>query len=164
MRLDALRNSLLEARDRRQALLNSLFTDSFPATVMLSLNLPGDEKTGERAERLFRWGEQSLIEALPILEVYRKSDPLGPFALYRTRMDPHETKRLAIELESGHPAGRLLDLDIYDATGRPVNRAALELPPRTCLLCPETALSCIRAKRHTSEALKERAQMVIDAL
>ena len=164
MRLDALRNSLLKARDQRQALLNSMFSDSFPATVMLSLNLPGEEKTGERAERLFRWGEQSLIEALPILEAYRKSDELGPFALYRTEMDAREAKLLAISLESGHPAGRLLDLDIYDAAGQPVDRAALKLPPRPCLLCPEAALSCIREKRHTSDALKERAQMVIDAL
>ena len=164
MRLDALRNSLLEARDRRQALLNSMFAESFPATVMLSLNLPGDEKTGERAERLFRWGEQSLIEALPILEVYRKSDQLGPFALYRSNMDPREAKLLTIALESGHPAGRLLDLDIYDAAGQPVDRAALKLPPRTCLLCQEAALSCIREQRHTSDALKERVKMVIDAL
>ncbi|OGU12802.1 MAG: apo-citrate lyase phosphoribosyl-dephospho-CoA transferase [Geobacteraceae bacterium GWC2_58_44] len=164
MQYDALRSSLLEARDRRQALLDSWFPAPFPATLMLSLNLPGDEKSGERAERLFRWGESGLLEALPVLCATRRSDQLGPFALYRTGLEAGAAKLIAIALESGHPAGRLLDLDIYDPSGRPLNRAALELPPRSCLLCPEPALACIRANRHTSEALKARAQMVIDAL
>ena len=166
MPLDALRNSLLAARDRRQALLEAWFPAPAPvqATVMLSLNLPGDEKIGERAERLFRWGEGILLEALPILEAFKKSDPLGPFALYRTETDSRAAKLLAISLESGHPAGRLLDLDIYDPWGRPVSRAGLELAPRSCLICTEPALACIRAQRHTSEALKARAHMVIDAL
>ena len=166
MRLDALRNKLLEARDRRQALLDAWSPPPAPAqaTVMLSLNLPGDEKVGERAERLFRWGEGALLEALPILEAFRSSDQLGPFALYRTPIEARQAKLLAMSIESGHPAGRLLDLDIYDAAGQPVSRGALELAPRTCLICAEPALSCIRAQRHTSEALKARAHMVIDEL
>jgi holo-ACP synthase len=166
MQLDALRNSLLAARDRRQALLEGWFPTPAPAqaTVMLSLNLPGDEKTGERAERLFKWGEGVLLEALPILEAFRRSDQLGPFALYRTRVAAREAKLLAIALESGHPAGRLLDLDIYDLLGQPLSRAALQLAPRGCLICAEPALACIRAQRHTSEALMARAHMVIDAL
>lgn len=166
MRLDALRNSLLAARDRRQALLESWCVSPDPAraTVMLSLNLPGDEKTGERAERLFRWGEGVLLEALPVLEAFKRSDPLGPFALYRTPMEARSAKLLAIALEAGHPAGRLLDIDIYAPSGQPVSRSGLKLPPRTCLICAEPALACIRAQRHTSEALKSRAHMVIDAL
>lgn len=166
MRLDALRNSLLQARDRRQALLNAWFATPAPAlaTVMLSLNLPGDEKTGERAERLFRWGEAALLGALPLLEACRRSDQLGPFALYRTPLEARAAKLLAIALESEQPAGRLLDLDIYDPSGQPLSRAALELPPRSCLICTEPALACIRAQRHTTEALKARAHMVIDGL
>jgi len=164
MRYDALRSSLLEARDRRQALLDTWFPAPFPATVMLSLNLPGDEKSGERADRLFSFGENALIEALPVLSACRRSDRLGPFALYRCGVEARQAKLCAIALESGHPAGRLLDLDIYDALGQPVHREALGFPSRSCLLCRQPALACIRAKSHTSEALKARAQMVIDAL
>lgn len=164
MSYDALRNSLLEARDRRQALLEGLFPAPCPATLMLSLNLPGDEKTGERARRLFDWGEKALLRALPVVLELAGSDPLGPFALYRTQLEARQVKRLVIALESGHPAGRLLDLDVYDQRGRAVDRAALNLSPRSCLLCPEPALACIRVKRHQSQALKARAQAVIDAL
>lgn len=166
MRYDALRNSLLAARDRRQSFLDSWFPASPPvaATVMLSLNLPGEEKTGPRAERLFSWGEGKLLQALPVLQAFRKSDRLGPFALYRTDIDPRQAKLLAIALESGHPAGRLLDLDIYDAAGRQLSRSALGIEPRRCLVCSEPALSCIRLQRHTGEILKAHAYKVIDAL
>jgi len=160
----ALRSSLLEARDRRQALLERLFPSLFPSTVMLSLNLPGDRKTGERAERLFTWGEGALRAALPAERIERGSDALGPFALYHSSLEADAIKMLAMAVEMGHPAGRLLDLDIYDPTGRPVDRANLGIPPRPCLLCPEPALACIRSRRHGSAALQAQAFAVIDAL
>ena len=160
----ALRISLLAARDQRQALLDRLFPAPFPTVLMLSLNLPGEQKTGERAERLFAWGERELGSALPVVLARRGCDALGPYALYRLPLDPAEAKRLAMGVESGHPAGRLLDLDIYDATGRALDRAALGFPPRACLLCGEAALACIRAGRHTSQALKDQTDRVIDAL
>jgi len=164
MRYDALRTSLLAARDSRQALLDGLFPTPFPATVMLSLNLPGADKTGARAARLFEWGEKALLGALRVVATVRGADQLGPFALYRTELQARQVKRLGIALESVHPAGRLLDVDIYDHSGRQLDRAALDLAPRSCLLCSEPAVACIRAKRHTSEELMTRAQAVIDAL
>jgi holo-ACP synthase len=160
----ALRISLLAARDQRQALLERLFPASFPTTLMLSLNLPGDAKTGERAEQLFVWGEQELTGALPMHRVLQGSDALGPFALYHSSLPAREAKLIAMEVEGGHPAGRLLDLDIYDASGQQLGRSGLGFPPRSCLLCEEAALACIRAGRHTSKALKAQAHMVIDAL
>jgi len=164
MSLDALSNSLLEARDRRQALLDALFRAPFSTVLMFGLNLPGEEKEGNRAERLFAWGERALAAAFPAQPVLRRSDRLGHFALYRSPLAPVEAKRLAVALEDAHPAGRLLDLDVFSAAGRPVDRASLGLPPRPCLLCPEPALACIRSQRHTSQALKAKAHMVIDAI
>ena len=160
----ALRNSLLEARDSRQALLDSLFPTAFPATVMLSLNLPGAEKSGARAERLFAWGEKALLGALRVAATVRGCDALGPFALYRTRLLAREVKRLGIALETMHPAGRLLDLDIYDHSGSQLGRAELDFAPRSCLICREPALACIHGKRHSTEELVLKARAVIDAI
>lgn len=164
MSYTALRNNLLAARDRRQGLLENLFPSPYPTILMLSLNLPGEHKTGERAERLFAFGERGLTGTLPAVVSVRGSDALGPFALYCSSLEPREAKRLAVALESGHPAGRLLDLDIFDALGRPVDRASLGLPPRTCLLCPEPAVACIRAGRHGDGELQAQVQRLIDAL
>jgi len=164
MSYDALRISLLAARDQRQALLERLFPADFPTTLMLSLNLPGDAKSGARAEQLFVWGEQALSGALPLVRALQGSDALGPFALYHSHLPAREAKLIAMEVENGHPAGRLLDLDIYDASGRQLDRAGLGFPPRGCLLCGEAAVACIRAGSHTSKALKAQAHMVIDAI
>ena len=162
--LSALRAALLTARDQRQARLDALFPTPFPATLMLSLNLPGDRKSGERASRLFDWGEKALLAALPVVLVAHGTDALGPFGLYRSTLNARQVKRLGIRLESGHPAGRLLDLDIFNHAGQSVDRSGLGLRPRSCLLCPEPALACIRAQRHSSEALQAVAEAVIDAL
>ncbi|QWV93122.1 citrate lyase holo-[acyl-carrier protein] synthase [Geomonas oryzisoli] len=164
MSSDALRNSLLAARDRRQELLDGLFPTPFPATVMLSLNLPGPEKSGARAERLFAWGEEALLAALKVTPALRGSDALGPFAIYHTRLPATQVKRLGIALETRHPAGRLLDLDIYDHSGKQVGRAELDIAPRSCLICCEPALACIHAKRHSTEELVLKTRAVIDAL
>jgi holo-ACP synthase len=131
---------------------------------MLSLNLPGACKTGPYADKLFYWGEQALLAALPVRVVQRREDALGPFALYRAQLPAAGVKRVAMELENRGPAGRLLDLDIYDHSGQVVDRASLGFPPRTCLLCPDAAVACIRARRHSSVALQAQAFKVIDAL
>lgn len=164
MSYDALRSSLLEARDRRQELLQRQFPAACPALLFFSLNLPGDRKTGARADRLFRWGERALLAALPVQAVEAGCDALGPFALYRLPITARQAKLAAIEVELAHPAGRLLDLDLYDSTGLPVDRVSLGIPPRACLLCQEAALACIRARRHDSASLQARADAVIDAL
>ncbi|WP_136515073.1 citrate lyase holo-[acyl-carrier protein] synthase [Geomonas edaphica] len=164
MSSDALRNSLLAARDRRQELLDTLFPTPFSATVMLSLNLPGAEKTGARADRLFAWGERALLAAMNGSAAARGHDALGPFALYRTRLLATQVKRLGIALEGAHPAGRLLDLDVYDHAGNQMGRADLDVAPRSCLICREPALACIRAGRHSSDELARAARALIDAL
>lgn len=164
MSSDALRNSLLAARDDRQALLDGLFPTPFPATVMLSLNLPGPEKTGAHAERLFAWGEKALFSALKVTPELRSSDALGPFAVYRTRLQATQVKRLGMALEAMHAAGRLIDLDVYDHAGLQIGRAELAIAPRSCLICREPALACIHAKRHSTEELALKARAVIDAI
>lgn len=164
MSSDVLRNSILAARDARQELLDGLFPTPFPATVMLSLNLPGAEKTGAHAERLFAWGEQELVSAMKVTPAFSGADALGPFALYRTRLQATQVKRLGMALEAMHPAGRLLDLDVYDHAGRQVGRAELDIAPRSCLICLEPALACIHAKRHSTEELALKARAVIDAI
>jgi holo-ACP synthase len=160
----ALRSELLAARDRRQELLDGLFPSESASILMLSLNLPGPCKTGPYADRLFYWGEQALLAALPVIVVQRRNDALGPFALYQAQQPPGSVKRVSMDLENRGAAGRLLDLDIYDHSGQVVDRASLGFPPRTCLLCPDAAVACIRAQRHTSAALQAQAFKVIDAL
>lgn len=153
----ASRSELLAARDRRHALLTEVLAASSPSTLFFSLNIPGEEKIPAGADLLFAWGMQSLREGFPDLRLaHRGSDRLGPFAVLLTASPPAAVKERSIALEESTPAGRLLDVDVYDCAGNAVGRAELGFPPRPCLLCPQGAADCMRLARHDYRLLKSR--------
>jgi holo-ACP synthase/triphosphoribosyl-dephospho-CoA synthase len=69
--------------------------------------------------------------------------------------DPVQAKSLAVQVEDLPDYGRLLDIDVYDTDGRQLSRAMLGLPLRTCFLCAEDAITCMRQGRHSSETLHQ---------
>ena len=146
------------ARDRRQDLLNESLSEGYPATDFLSLNIPGAEKNPPGAERLFSWALRFLLSEYPDREnVVQSSDPLGPFAIFLLNREAAEVKRSCITMEVSQPFARLIDLDIFDGSGHPVDRAILGIHPRTCLLCDQAAVDCIRLQRHAAEEVLERS-------
>jgi len=163
MSSDALRNSLLEARDRRQAQLES-FAPHAECLIFLSLNLPGEKKTGQRPQRLFDWALIRLSQEVPVELLHIGCDALGPYALYRSPLTPREAKERAVALEAIGRGGRLVDIDVYDTSARALGRGALGLPPRVCLLCGHPAVECMRLKRHETGLLQEEVDAIIDAL
>jgi holo-ACP synthase CitX len=157
-----LRNSLLSARDARQEILRRACEQGETAVVFLSLNLPGEDKSPPGSWELFLWAGSSLMGALPgwVLR-HRGFDALGSCSLFAGEGDPTSVKRRCMALESAHPFCRLLDLDVYDGDGNPVDRALLGLPPRECLLCSGPARECIRLQRHGGRKLKEKVRELL---
>ena len=47
---------------------------------------------------------------------------------------------------------------MYDPAGRQLDRAALGLAPRACLLCPAPAVECIRLGRHPLPEVLDRVR------
>ena len=91
-----------------------------------------------------------LAQTFPGLSMLeRSSDALGPYAIIALAIDPSEVKKACIALETGHPAARLVDLDVYSATGVQIDRASLGIAARPCLVCQSPAVDCIRRKRHS---------------
>lgn len=152
-----LRSSILAARERRQEQLDERIAEGCPATVSLSLNMPGAEKNPPGAEQLFSWAHRSILAEFPDGEnIVRGSDLLGPHAVISLNRDAFAVKRRCIALESANPFARLVDLDVFAGNGSPVDRAALGMPPRPCLLCPLPAVECIRLRRHGAVNLAGR--------
>lgn len=122
----------------------------FPATLFLSLNIPGPEKAPPGAEALFSWVMRELVSAFPQrLVICETRDLLGPYAILGVDGDPSAVKRRCVDLESGQPASRLIDLDVYARDGAQVGRAALGLAARSCLVCDQPAVDCMRTGRHS---------------
>lgn len=152
---------LLEARDARQALLDAVRDCAGGgAVLLLGTNVPGPAKHRPGLAGLVRGALESLQGSIGLDRVTSGRDLLGPYHLAFTAADPRDAKRHAVALETGSPAGRLLDLDVHAAGGAPVDRAALGLGPRACFLCAEPARECILLARHSGAELLDH----VDAL
>jgi holo-ACP synthase CitX len=153
----------LAARDARQALLEAHRPAPGAALVALALNVPGPEREPPGALALFSWALARLALALPgVRPLHSAGDALGPFTLLQVEGDPAEVKRACLAIEEAVPSARLLDLDVYDAAGRQLGRAALGLPPRPCLACAAPAVECIRLGRHPLPELLDRVRALLD--
>src|SRR5512142_987251 len=150
-------SELLAARDRRAALIGALRAGPAagalppPPLIFASLAIAGAEKSPPGAGLALASGVEAVRRALGSgawEELDRGSDALGPWAALGFTAEPATVKRLLAGLEASLPFGRLLDLDVYVDGGRPLDRVALGLAQRACLVCAEPARECIRAARH----------------
>jgi holo-ACP synthase CitX len=96
-----------------------------------------------------------------MVRIDKACDALGPYALLGINQAAVEVKQHCMDLETAHPVARLLDLDVFDAQGRQIDRSGLSLPPRPCLVCSQPALECIRLQRHSYPELVEKAHELL---
>jgi holo-ACP synthase len=155
---DASRRRLLAARDARQERIDAAVRAARGGVVALSLAIPGAEKAPRGAPELFSWAVLRIAAVFADARaVHTGVDALGPFALWDVGLAPAAAKRACVAIEASRAAARLLDLDVYSPEGAALDRAALGLPPRPCLCCDAPARECIALRRHSGEALVDRA-------
>ena len=142
-------DDLLIAREGRQEILTRALRQGRPATVFLSLNIPGADKAPAGSQKLFSSLRAQFSPNFPTSILLEEGgDALGPYAVWGVDEDPGEVKMRCIQLEESSPALRLIDLDVYSAQGVQVDRRSLALSGRSCLLCDSPAVDCMRARRH----------------
>lgn len=173
-----LRRDLLAARDARQVRLDAFIAraSGTRCVVAITTSIPGPDKKLDGTEvligavleqldtlgwlgfasgrrRVGRGGAGGFPGAFPIPHDHG-DDVLGEFIFFALDVEPRVVKRRYALIENHVPWGRLLDIDVYDAEGRPVSRADVGLPPRECLLCAEPARECMRLGRHAEAELR----------
>ena len=162
MSSEKLKSDIIRTRDARQEALHRQLTAGYPATLFVSLNLPGADKNPPGAGPLMSWALNLLHRAYPdIATLATDCDTLGPYAVLGIHREVAVVKRRCIELEISHPSARLVDLDVFDCSARQIDRASLSQPPRHCLVCSRTAVECIRLGRHTYSELTERTNELL---
>jgi holo-ACP synthase CitX len=153
---------ILGARDGRQEALFRALEAGHPATVFISLNIPGREKTPPGAEAFFSWMSGRVARQFPsAVKLAASRDALGPYLILGLAGDPVSLKRECVELETAHPSARLIDLDVYTPAGEQVGRSLLGLPARRCLICDGRAVDCMRAQRHDLAEVVARAHELL---
>ena len=155
---------ILAARDERQKLLDRCAAQHrAPSTLFLAANIPGPRKHRPGLARLLDAGRDRLREAIGLELVGSRRDLLGPCFIGVSPVPPRDAKRAAVAAEAGLASGRLLDIDVYAPDGAQVDRAALGLPPRPCLVCAEPARECILLGRHGPAELQDRVEALLEA-
>lgn len=160
-------NSILACREdrvRRRVELQSEY--ELPA-VVLTLNIPGADKTSPLYEKVHAAAEQEFLQQCGAagVEVLQRSVWTGAcgrealFLIGEQQRGPCKTaaelvKRLCVGIETQHPLGRFFDFDVYSAEGSAVDRQILDLPQRPCFLCDAPARECARLQRHSIEELR----------
>jgi holo-ACP synthase CitX len=148
-----MRDALLHARDARQAVIERA-SGRHPTLVFGSTSIPGAEKNPYGLLAAFAGASERLAARLAAALIERGTDAAGPWVLLGTSATAVDAKGAAVDIEATHPAGRLLDFDVY-RDGRQIDRATVGLPPRGCLVCDLPAVECIRLKRHEAGKLAE---------
>ncbi len=160
-----LREDFLKARDGRQQQLDRTLSGTRPedaaSFLFIGTNVPGCDKHRPGISRLLRAALDSLRAAIGLKVLFTGSDILGPYHIASSALPPIEAKREALVIEAENPSARLLDVDVYRPDGSQLDRAALGLPGRSCLICAEPARECILLGRHSERELLERIDLLL---
>lgn len=144
---------VLAAKEERAQLQAELRVKYNSPVVSITANIPGAVKYSEETVDLVYCAlakmRRQIKEAHFILweeRLYHLNT--GPVALIAVEGNAQVIKELGISLEEGVQYGRLIDIDVFDAAGRQINRAILGLKERSCFVCGANAVACMRSHAH----------------
>lgn len=151
---------MLEGRERRARIQQTLLGKYRLPLVCLTLNVAGPVKVFPLSEELFEQTVDRIRtllwqEGFPVRDVKEEYWPYGWEAYLPVEGDPVQIKNVLVRVEEEDPAGRLYDIDVLRMDGQKVSREDLGLPERTCLICEKPAKECARSRTHTVEELQE---------
>ena len=159
---------ILEARELRAAHQKELLEKFKLPLVSFTANIPGAGKKTRESLIIFREGCNALMKKLTecgcSLEYDETNEPVtGYEAFYVVNMEERTLKAQMLQIEDEHPLGRLFDLDVIGADGKPISRGDLGYSKRKCLLCGQDAQVCGRSRQHSTEALLEKIKSMVDS-
>ncbi|QQE46424.1 2'-(5''-triphosphoribosyl)-3'-dephospho-CoA:apo-citrate lyase [Peptoniphilus harei] len=159
-------NRMLEAKEKRYYKIKSL-TEKFESPVLsFMLNIPGEDKNFKEAvdfHKKYIEKIKKLLEENKIKILFEDYEDLITGMEYIGVLEGNgrEIKKLMIEMEEESLGGRLLDLDIYDKDFSQISRSSLGLPERKCIICGDTARTCIKEERHDLKELEDKVREII---
>ncbi len=157
---------MLDAREARAGKQQALLAQFGRPLVCFSMNIAGPVKNSSLIRRGFRLGQRLLegqFAAIRAKLLYSEAiDAVtGCEAIYVLDRPALELKAAAAAVEDGLPLGRLFDMDVIREDGSKVDRSELGLPPRTCLICGNSARGCARSRTHSVAQLQEKTTSLL---
>ena len=150
---------ILEAREQRAMYQKELLAQYQKPLLCFTLNIPGPEKNNFLTDHGFALGNRLLAQVLDQKTVLFHTERLtaaGRESFYVVDVPAEQLKRLAVKLEDRSPVGRVFDMDVLTPESGKLERSALGLPGRKCLLCDNPAAVCGRSRAHDVGALQDK--------
>ncbi|MDB1692882.1 citrate lyase holo-[acyl-carrier protein] synthase [Enterococcus casseliflavus] len=159
---------MLQARENRSSLQRELLAaDEKAALLVATMNIPGPVKNSAPLtaifEELITEIEEAVKELIPLANLYRSLET-GPEYYLVLPTDPYELKRMMVQIETHHPYGRLVDLDVLAKTQDqllPISRTEIGLPARSCYICEQDAKVCGRSRTHSVADMQQQIRKII---
>ncbi|WP_458699753.1 citrate lyase holo-[acyl-carrier protein] synthase [Sulfurospirillum sp. 1307] len=118
--------------------------------ISLTINIPGIQKDIKNAKTIYEEAIKE-IEKLPfkILKKISTCSDVGFEAIYAVDANAKDLKSYTCKIETIHPLGRFMDIDVIDKNHTILSRNT----PRKCYICDRVAKDCARSQRHSIEEL-----------
>ncbi|RXT59182.1 citrate lyase holo-[acyl-carrier protein] synthase [Lacticaseibacillus chiayiensis] len=152
--------TVLANKDHRVAQQDQLMSRFPQQTILASkLNIPGPVKNNAALEKIFAAGMADLRHRIPAgalrYEIWWHN-PTGPEAFWVVNLEVSHSKQLGVAFETDFPLGRFFDVDALTAATRdkPLSRADMGMPERSCFVCGRPAKECARSRRHSVAELQ----------
>ncbi len=143
--------NILELREAREQRIGSWITSYGCCVLTIKPNFPGQEKRNFFTNYAVYVIFERLRESFPEAVVKHEFDREGLIFHLLTQGDPKRIKESLIGIESEHPLGRLVDIDVYGTDGVQISREDFGYPRRRCFLCEKPAVLCSRSMAHAKE-------------
>lgn len=156
-------NKILRDREKRYYDMLSLISEFNMPVICGKINYPGNDKNTTEAKRAFQILSEILLEKFSKNITYSKSlsGEDGSSILIVANMEPLESKKIAMTIETTHPLGRIFDIDVYVGEGESIGRENLGLEPRKCVICGDDARICMRAGSHSLKEVLDKVNQLI---
>lgn len=159
-------DALLRSRDERSVKQKDLLA-AFPgcSLVCLTVVVPGEVKRTRESLIVAGAGVAALTERFAAVIKHAEFRDLetGYEAYFILSQNAAELKAACCEIEETHSLGRLMDIDVLGPDALPLERSAIGLPPRKCLICDREARVCMRLGAHGRSELVNRIKQIVDA-
>lgn len=152
---------ILAAKDLRYLRQQAMREKYGTVLISMTINIPGPVKDKPVFRQLLDYGIGKLRSGLQIIAEDRIYPATGPEALLAVSNDAKQVKELAVAVEEDHSFGRLLDIDVFTASGKLLSRQQMG-QGRSCLICGEMAVNCMRGRRHSSGELQTAVGRLLD--
>jgi len=157
--LDIMKELVLRDRESRIELIKTYTKDY--NVICLKANVCGPYKNPNYGHIVIKYFEHKIDKLivdydLGFIKKISNVSLDGNYFLYLFGKEMH-LKDVMVKLEDKEEIGRLVDIDVYEDSGKSISRGTL----RKCLICEKHAFVCQKEQNHTLKEIEDKAKDIV---